>query len=551
VTVDTKRDERVVGNLLRHWAETRPHDRFVTCGEQSFTYAELEARATAVAAGFAALGVAKGDRVAILSPNRMEMVDMYFGLAKLGAIQVPLNAFLKGEFLRYQLADSQASVLVVDADGHAAVTPLLDQLPDLRTLVLLDDRPSLHRAGVTEVALTSAILAGSAPLNSQEISREDTMSVLYTSGTTGFPKGCVLSHGYYTRVAKVMDESLGFADDDSLYTALPLFHAAARMMVLGAALRRGIPVTVDPAFSPTGILPRCKEVGATIIIGMGVMGTAMLSVPERPEDRDHRVHTMSMAPLTPENQARFQERFGIDPYVEMFGQTECVPVLASKRLGVRNRASCGQPADDLEVALLDDHGHPVSPGQVGEICLRPRDRYAMFDGYWNNPQAALSQIRGLWYHTGDHGRALPDGTVTFTDRKKDSLRRRGENVSSMELEAAILTHPKIAEAAVHAVPSELGEDDIKACLVREPDAKIEPGDLFGFFGEHLPYYAIPRYVEFVEQLPRNAVGRVMKHKLRDMPLTASVWDFEKLGLTVKRDERRRGAASVSPGRPAC
>jgi crotonobetaine/carnitine-CoA ligase len=536
-------DERVVHRILERWAADRPHDRFLTCGERTFTFAELNDRSHSVAAGFAASGVRRGDRVAILSANRIEMVDLYFGLAKLGVIQVPLNAFLKGEFLRYQLADCQASVIAVDSAGLDAVVALLPELPDLRTIVVFDGPASAVRPEVEIVDFQTSLLTCAHEPPAVEIGPADTMSIVYTSGTTGFPKGCVLSHGYYTRVAAVMADALELSESDSIYTTLPLFHGGARMMVLANALRLGVPLTIDPAFSPTGILPRCKEVGATVIVGMGVMGSAMLGLPARPEDRDHSVHTFFMAPMTPEKQAAFQERFGIDVFVETFGQTECVPALAGKRATARNRASCGRAAYDLEVAVLDDDGHPVPDGTVGEICLRPRDRFAMFDGYWNNPQATLTAFTGLWYHTGDNGVKLPDGTFAFADRKKDSLRRRGENVSSIELEAAILTHPKVAECAVHAVPSELAEDDIKACVVLKPDTSVEPEELFDFFRGNLPYFAIPRYVELVPTLPRNAVGRVMKHKLREVAFTDATWDFEKLGFAVARGERRGAAVS--------
>lgn len=538
------RDERVVHHLLERHARERPGERFLTCGAESFTYAELNARADSVAAGFAALGVSQGDRVAIVSPNRIEMVDLYFGLAKLGAIQVPLNAFLKGEFLRYQLADCDASVAVVDAAGREAVADLLAELPGLGTIVNLDASSPLGRPILREAEFSSDVLGGCDVPPAVEVGRADTMSIVYTSGTTGFPKGCVLSHGYYTRSAAVTAEMLQMSESDSIYTTLPLFHGGARMMVLANALRLGIPLTIDAAFSPAAILPRCKEVGATVIVGMGVMGSAMLSLPARPEDRDHSVHTFWMAPMTVENQALFAERFGIDAFVETFGQTECVPALAGRRSGLRNRASCGRAPSDLEVAILDDDGHLVPDGTVGEICMRPHDRYAMFDGYWGNADATLQAFAGLWYHTGDNGRRLSDGSFAFADRKKDSLRRRGENVSSMELEAAILGHPKIAECAVHAVPSELAEDDIKACIVMKPEQSVTPEQLFEFFRETLPYFAIPSYVELVPSLPRNAVGRVMKHKLREAPFSEATWDLAKLGLSVARSDRR-GAGATS------
>ncbi len=204
----------------------------------------------------------------------------------------------------------------------------------------------------------------------------------------------------------------------------------------------------------------------------------------------------------------------------------------------RDPGGCGIAAHDLEVALLDDDGRPVEDGAVGEICVRPREPYAMFDGYFERPEATVEAFKGLWYHTGDYGKRLESGAYAFVDRKKDSLRRRGENISSLELEAAINGHPRIAESAVIGVPSELGEDDVKACVVVADGDAPDPEELFGFFKDNLPYFAIPRYVDVIEALPRNGVGRVMKHKLREAGNSESTIDFDQLGLTVAKAERR-------------
>lgn len=527
--------KRVIGDLLRRRREERGDHLFWWCGDGRATYAEADERSDRVAAGLAEIGVKKGDRIAILAPNRPEILELYFACAKLGAVQVPLNAFLKGEFLRYQLADCGASVLVTDAAGYEAAAPILGELPGIGHVVALDRLPG----GPTPVRIVAyADLATAARPPQVEVEEGDLMSIVYTSGTTGLPKGCMLPHAYYCRVARLMCEAWEVGEGDVIMTALPLFHGAARMMMVGAALWSGQTVVVEREFRPAPFLERITEVGATIVGGVGAMGVALLSLPPSPFDRSHRLRVAMWIPFTAEQQLAFEERFAVNVSAELYGQTECVPVTFSAPKGERNRASAGRPAPDLEVQLVDDEDRPVPTGQVGEIVVRPREPYAIFSGYWQKPEETLRSFRNLWYHTGDYGRADAQGFITFVDRKKDALRRRGENVSSVELEAAIARHPKIAEAAVHAVPSQLTEDDIKACIVLKTGETIGPEELFTFFKDHIPYYAIPRYVEILPQLPKNAVGRVMKYVLRERGVTPSTWDLEAMGFRIPRSQRR-------------
>ena len=533
----TPRPERIVGELLREQARATPQHRFITCGASELSFAALDARTDAIAAGLAAAGVGQGDRVAIVSTNRIEMVELFFAVAKLGAIQVPLNVYLKGDFLAYQLMDSRARALVVDSSGAAAVAPLLERLAELRLLVLLDDSAPAPGASSMQVR-RYADLAVDADPPRVELKPSDLMSIVYTSGTTGQPKGCMLSHGYYTRVGRVMGEANEYRPDDVLMTAMPLFHGAARMMVLMAGLLHGLHVVIEPEFRGSGFLARAAEVGATIAYGVGAMGIALLGTPPSALDRAHKLRAMMLIPFPAERQQAFMDRFGIDAWAEGFGQTECVPVTWTPLSAPRRRASCGQPGSDLEVALLDDDDLPVPTGVAGEICVRPRRPLAMFSGYWGKPEATVEAFRWVWYHTGDYGRADADGFIAFVDRKKDAVRRRGENVSTQELEASIARYPGIVEVAAHAVPSEATDDDIKVCIVLAKDVAVTPQELFGFFKERLPYFAMPRYVEFMPELPKNALARVMKHELRKRPMTAEVWDFDALGFTVAHRERR-------------
>jgi crotonobetaine/carnitine-CoA ligase len=497
------------------------------------TYAEMDAAASRVAAGLAAAGVSPGDRVAVISGNRIEMAELFFGCARLGAVLVPLNVFLKGEFLRYQLSDSAAETLVVDGSGAASVAPLLDELPGLRRAVTLDGGTV---DGVETVRYSELLGLGTDPPDG-DVGADSLLSILYTSGTTGMPKGCMLPHGWYLNGSTVSSRMVEYRDDDVPLTCLPLFHAWAQGTMMGA-LVHGLQAVVDPVFSVGSLRERFVETGATVFLGVGMMGMALLATEPSDLDRASRLRVALMIPFAVEDQRRFEERFGARVLSQLYGQTETGAIAYSALSEGVDPASVGRPAPYLDIRLVDDDDAEVPAGDVGEIVVRPKVSNAIYQGYWGKPAETVRAWRNLWHHTGDFGRMSDEGVLTFVDRKKDALRRRGENVSSMELERAIAGHPKIAEAAVHAIPSPLTEDDIKACLVLEPGQELEPGELFGFFSDTLPYFAIPRYVEVLPELPKTATLRVMKHLLRERGVTPDTWDLESMGLRVGPEARR-------------
>jgi carnitine-CoA ligase len=512
-----------IGDLLRRRASARPDHLFLCCGDERRTLGQLDARSDALAAGLAGLGVAKRDRVAFLSANRIEVLELFFACAKLGAIHVPLNAFLKGDFLAYQLADSGAKAIAADAAGVAAVAAVRDRCPELQHVVALD-------AG-------GALLPAHGPPPRPEVSPSDVLSILYTSGTTGMPKGCMLAHGWYTAAADSSKEMLDYAEGDVICTALPLFHGWA-LGIVTASLVHDMTAVIEPSFSPAGMLDRLAATRATIFAGVGMMGLALLGLPPSQADRRHALRVAFMIPFSPDQQRAFEDRFGAPVFSQMYGQTETGSISFSRLRGPQNPASIGLPSPGFEVRIVDDQDRPVATGEMGEIAVRPRTPLALFRGYWRKPEDTIEAWRNLWHHTGDYGRADDEGFLYFVDRKKDAIRRRGENVSSVQVEATLVAHPKIAEAAVHAVPSEMTEDEIKACLVLAPGAEVTAEELFGFFAERLPYFAIPRYVELVDALPKTATMRVQKHLLRARGITAETWDLEAMGLSVARDERR-------------
>lgn len=528
-----QQSRRSVPEVLARRAADQPDKLLVSCGGAERTYGAMAEVAEQRAGALAALGVGPGDRVAVLTANRIEMVELFFGCARLGAVQVPINTFLKGEFLRYQLADCGAETVVVDGPGLDAVTPLLDQLPAVRRIVTLDG------GDPTVETIRYEDLSGAAGTTDVTVPRPgDLASIIYTSGTTGLPKGCMITQGYFVHIGDAWRGACDLSPDDVVFSAFPLFHLSGQALALMACLTGGLSLVIEPAFSASTFMPRAREVGATVTMGVGAMALAVLATPPADDDRNHRIRYAMWIPLPPAKQLELEERFGAPVNAEGFGQTECAPVTYSRLSGKRRRETAGLPAPWLDVRIVDDDDLEVARGDVGEIVVRPLEPDSLFSGYWGRPEETLQTFRNLWHHTGDYGRMDDEGFLSFVDRKKDALRRRGENVSSMELEQALLRHPKVAEVAVHAVPSAATEDDIKACVVLVPGAETDPGELFAHFEKELPYFAVPRYVELVPALPKNAIGRVLKHELRAAGVTPATWDLEALGLTVSRDARR-------------
>lgn len=528
---------------LRRWSRERPDASFLRCSDGFITYREMEQWSDRTAYNLSGWGLRAGDRIAAFMDNRDEYIVTALAAAKLGAIFVPVNKYLKGSFLVHQLRGSGPRVIVTDASGAAVLRDVLEETPV--ELVLQVDQtsagprwPGADAAGFATIG-DSPVPSGTA-LPERDPRPGDPIMIIYTSGTSGPSKGCLYPTG---RIASrtALNEHHGFIiPGDRVFGVLPFFHGAGLVHSVYSPLRHGDSAVIAPEFHASTYIREAMTAEATMLMGIGAVGAAVLAQPRSQDPAGASFRFAWYAPLTPTQQAEFKERFRCEVSGgEGYGQSECDGITSSAMDGWRKPGTIGRPSPHMDVRLVNDEDNEVPVGMVGEIVARSRVPYTMFLGYWNDPAATLRVSRNLWHHTGDLGRADADGFITFVDRKSDSLRRRGENISSVEVETAILGHPDVRSVAVHAVRGDLGEDEVKAVIVSSAAVPPAPEELFRFFATSLPYFAIPRYVEFVDELPVTAAtGRVRKQVLRERGVTDETWDFNALGLTVSREDRR-------------
>jgi crotonobetaine/carnitine-CoA ligase len=326
--------------------------------------------------------------------------------------------------------------------------------------------------------------------------------------------------------------------DDVQLCVWPLNHNSGAVAV-SLSFVAGSRLVMEPRFVAEGFIERAAEVGATYFVGMGAVSRQLLEQPPGPADKTNSLRVSLMVPSPVAVQDELRERFGFDSTCEMWAQSECLLVTGNPIDGPRFRETSGRPLPDIEVKLFDAQDREVPAGQVGEICIRPRQPGVMFDGYLDDPAGTLAALRNLWYHSGDMGRGDEFGNITFVDRAKDMLRRSGENISSFELEAAIRAFGPVANAAVTETAGVLErENDLVVWVVLEPGAELDVPGFAEHLWDHVPYFAVPRYVVPVAELPMTVSGRVMKHLLRREALPADALDLKQLGLLTPKERRR-------------
>lgn len=523
---------RTLGAILRRQSADHPGSEFLVFPDRSWTYAAFDAWVDRIACGLAARGIGKGTKVAIMLPNCSEFVGVWFACARIGAVEVPVNVNVRGQLLGHILRQSDAAMLVAHASHLDDIGAVLDDLPCLSTVISVGGgRFGPAFAGLQTGPFADLDIAGATPPE-VELSPDDPAAIIFTSGTTGPSKGAVLSHTYFWWFGERCCQLRGMAEDECLYTCLPLFHANAQALTVMPALLRGRKAVLDTHFTASGFWDRMRTFGATQFNYIGGMIPILMKQPPDAGDRDHRVR-LALGAAAPPNQWRaFEDRFGLR-IMECYGQTEDCAVTANPVEDARI-GSIGKPVWGYQMQVVDDAGQVLPDGETGEFVVRPEKPGILMKGYYRMPEETLAVFDDLWFHTGDFGWRDADGYFYFVDRKKDALRRRGENISAYEVELAINEHPAILESAVYAVPSDVGEDDVMVAAILKPGQTLTEAELIEHCQGRLAYFAVPRFVVFRAELPKTPTHRIEKYKLRQEGVTPDTWDREAAGIVLRR-----------------
>jgi crotonobetaine/carnitine-CoA ligase len=510
--------------LLRDAAARLPEKPFVIFpdhGGYRMSYAATLTGAEALARTLRAAGIAPGARVAIYLPNGPAYVWAWMATLLGGMVDVTINPGLRGDPLAYGLTKARVDAVVTGADGLAGLGTLA-AMPIAPPVFVLDDAGAIgrHDWGTWD-APRATEPPDAAPF--PETDPFGLASIRYTSGSTGFPKGVMMSQAHMLASAKMFCHMTGFAEADVMYTCFPVHHVFASVTGILSALCKAGTIVLARRFSASRYWPHVRDHGVTVAHVLDAQVAILQSAP--PSDLD-RAHSLRVVYTAAGSYPQFEERFGIR-ILPLFDMSE-LTVVAYYPAGVpRREGSCGVSSSLFDIAILDDQDYPVPTGEEGQIVVRPRVPHVMMLGYFDDAELTVARWSNLWFHTGDRGVLDAQGYLYFKGRHGDRIRVRGVNVSAAELEALALRHPAIAEVAVIGVPASLAEDDIKICAELKEGAAITPAELVAHMARDLPAYLVPRYVDLRDSWPRTDTGKIRKAALRDegdRGLTRQTWD---------------------------
>ena len=512
-----------VEQAIRGHAAKQPKEIWLKWKDGGYTYADVLASSQRAANGLLTLGVKPGERVAIMMGNRPEFLWVHFGINFIGAHSVPINTSQRGATLQHILANSDSVAVVFENALRDAVMSVKDQVPTLRTTVVADG-PAGKGVDTTLEKLLDH------PDREPEVEVKEpsaAVGMMYTSGTTGPPKG-VVATGYDMGPLATIFGAVGVKPGETMYTALPLFHGNALLISAIGSISTGAKLALAEKFSASRFWDDCRKYDAVEFNTLGGMLSILMKQPAKPNDRDNPVRVVLSAACPGNIWKEFEERYDTR-LVEFYGMVDSPGFLLND---VGKVGSMGKPIGGVDFQVIDDDGKPLPDGKVGELVFRhPKGPLTL---YYKLPDATSEAYRDGWFHSGDLAERDADGFYYFRGRKKASMRRRGENISAWEIESVLNEHPKVLESAAYAVPSELGEDDVMVAVITRPGEKLSPEELLDFCQGRMAHYAVPRYVDFVEEIPKTGTQRVQYGILRERGITSTAWDREKAGYQVQK-----------------
>lgn len=508
-TLDALISDRTARGPLRPFVTYLPENR-------TLSYGEFDALTLTLSAGLDACGLAPRAHVAVIFENCLEQLVATFGINRGGRVTVPINASARGELLQYFLDFADCSAAIVEARLYPRVAELRERLPQLRHVFVADvaSRPEPLPTWRSDVRPFHELLAAPAP---GPVPRapgyRDLAMLMFTSGTTGPSKAIMFPHSHITYWGLEVAHHHEYTAEDIAYVFMPLFHGNALLGSTMATLAAGSSIALTQRFSVSRFWDDVRASGATVTNSIGSVVDFLWTQPESSADRQHRLRRFHAVPVPRYGQA-FEARFGLS-FMSAFGLTDyCLGTSFNTRHPRSKLGSAGTARTNIEVRVVDDEDIEQPAGVPGEIVLRNRIPWAASPGYYKAPEQTLASRRNLWFHTGDRGYLDPDGYLYFTDRIKDSIRRRGENISAFEVEEAVRTHPAVQDVAVYAMRAETSEDEVAMSVVLREGQVCDEETLVRHCAANLSYFMVPRFVEIVTDLPLTLSMKVEKYKLR-------------------------------------
>lgn len=516
-------DQFSVPTVLDRRAEQYPDRVMMSIAGTEVTFAQMRQRSCAAANTLVDLGIGRGDCVALFTATCPEWVYFWLGAARMGAVTAAVNAANKADFLLDALRLSRAKVIITDAERRPRIEAVTDRMDTVTDIVVQGD--SLDDA----LARGAARAVVDSPAEVGEVG-----SLFFTSGTTGLSKAVATTWHYLFSVAATVASAWEFGPGEVLWTAMPVFHLSAAPSVLAPMLVGGTTVLAG-TFHPGEVWDDVRACGAVGFAGAVAMVSMLENLPPDPSDTQLPLRFISAAPIDAGSYRDIEKRYGCR-VVTMYGLTEAFPIAVKSVADDGVPGTSGRLNPNFDVRIVDADGNPLPAGAVGEIACRPKYPHVMSEGYVAGTESPGLQVdpHPQWFRTGDLGMLDSDRNLTYVDRVKDSLRRRGENISSVEVERVVMRHPAVLEAAAVGVPSDLGEDDILLIMTLRPQSTLDYVELLDFCGERMPYFCVPRYVEIMNEIPKTVIGRVRKDILRARGVGPGAWDRESHGYVVRR-----------------